>query len=190
MRSAYRLRASRPSGPYATAAIRSRLHPPGTTRLALRASRAGSGRPLAVAAISTATAADKATELTIPLSAMPSITAGSGEGERLQRPDGVGAVSRSKRPLKRGTDITTNSAPATFAARAGEWKCTGCYTASATVSTPRFNAKNPQNFGALVIHVLRRKHCSAERKRQWGAPPSIAAITAVFRAVTGTVATI
>ncbi len=42
MRSAYRLRASRPSGPYATAAIRSRLHLPGTTRLALRASRAGS----------------------------------------------------------------------------------------------------------------------------------------------------
>ena len=43
MRSAYPLRSSRTSGPYATAAIRSRLRLPGTTRLALRASMAGSG---------------------------------------------------------------------------------------------------------------------------------------------------
>jgi len=44
MRSAYPLRSSRTSGPYATSAIRSRLRLPGTTRLALRASMAGSVR--------------------------------------------------------------------------------------------------------------------------------------------------
>ena len=41
---AYRLRSSGPCGPYATAAIRPRRRLSGTTRLALRASMAGSDR--------------------------------------------------------------------------------------------------------------------------------------------------